>query len=117
MEEDSVDSKLLDVVESADRLVSTQIKCLEILTNLCCSGDDADSEEFYQDESCSEGSLDDEGLEEGVVELNPEFKKALHVAQIFQLVIAKAQLPATNVIEVLIQHRSGIYLVKYEVSF
>lgn len=107
MEEESVDSKLLDVVESADQLVSTQIKSLEILTNLCCSGDDADSDEFYQDESCSEGSLDGEGLEEGLIELNPELKKALLDARIFKLVIAKAQLPATNVIEALIQHRSG----------
>ncbi|KAK4030518.1 hypothetical protein OUZ56_023761 [Daphnia magna] len=53
------------------------------LTNICCSGGDADSDEFYENESIGDESLENEGLEEGIVDLNPELKKALVDAQWF----------------------------------
>lgn len=106
MEEDSLDSKLHDAVEAAEQLISAQIKSLEILTNLC-SGDDTDSEEYSDKASCSEESLDGEGFEESFVTLNPDLKKALIEARLFQLVIEKAQLPAANIVEALVQYRPG----------
>ena len=109
MEENSdVASKLHDTVEAAEQLVLSQIKSLEILANICCCGDD-DSDEFYEDESCSEESLvGDEGLQEALIDLNPELKKAFLGAQLFQLVIEKAKLPAENIVEALFQHRAGL---------
>ena len=112
MEEDSLVSKLQDSVESADELITAQIKTLEILTNICCSGDD-DSDEFYEDESISDESLGNEGYQEGIIDLHPELKKAFIDAQLFQLVIEKTKLPATNVIEALNQHRLGWYLTVF----
>lgn len=112
MEEDSLSSRLNNAVEAAEELISAQIKSLEILTNICCSGDDADSNEFYEDESVGDESLGNEGLEEGIADLNPELKKAFVDAQFFQLVIEKAKLPATNIVEALNQHRSGKALLK-----
>ncbi len=114
MEEDSdLASKLHGTVESAEQLVSSQIKSLEILANICCCGDD-DSDEFYEDESCSEESLvGDEGLQETLIDLNPELKKAFLDARLFQLVIEKAKLPAENIVEALFQHRAGwLYYMK-----
>ena len=113
MEEDSLVSKLQDSVESADELITAQIKTLEILTNICCSGDD-DSDEFYEDESISDESLGNEGYQEGIIDLHPELKKAFIDAQLFQLVIEKTKLPATNVIEALNQHRLGWYLTVFD---
>ncbi|XP_057379053.1 HEAT repeat-containing protein 3-like [Daphnia carinata] len=112
MEEDLVSSRLYDAVEAAEELISAQIKSLEILTNICCSGDDADSDEFYEDESVGDESLGNEGLEEAIPDINPELKKAFVDAQLFQLVIEKAKLPATNIVEALNQHRSGKSLLK-----
>ena len=45
MEDDSLVSKLQDSFESADELITAQIKFLEILTNICSSDD---SDEFYE---------------------------------------------------------------------
>lgn len=113
MEEDSLSSRLNNAVEAAEELISAQIKSLEILTNICCSGDDADSNEFYEDESVGDESLGNEGLEEGIADLNPELKKAFVDAQFFQLVIEKAKLPATNIVEALNQHRSGTDVIEF----
>lgn len=107
MEEDSLTSKLHNSVETAEELISAQIKSLEILTNICCSGDDGDSDEFYEDESISDESLGNEGFQESLIDLNPELKKAFIDARLFQLVIEKAKLPATNIIEALNQHPTG----------
>lgn len=107
MEESSLDSKLDDAVEAAEHLVLTHMKALEILTNLCCSGDDSDYEDYENDESSSEFSLNGEGLEEMSVVIHPELKKALIEESFFQLVVEKAKLPATNIVEALAQHKSG----------
>ena len=113
MEEDSLASKFNDSIESAEEMISTQIKSLEILTNICCSGDDGDSDEFYEYESISDESLGNEGFQEGLVDLNPELKKAFIDARLFQLVIEKAKLPATNIIEALNQHSAGWHLILF----
>lgn len=108
MDEDTVVPKLQSAVEEAEELVSNQIKALEILTNVFCCGDD-DSEEFYDDETCSEISDNATGLEEISVVLPPSLKKELVDAQLFRLVIEKAKLPAENIVEALKQHRPGWY--------
>lgn len=107
MEESSLDSKFDDAVEAAEHLVLTQMKALEVLTNLCSSGDDSDYEDYENDESSSEFSLNGEGLEEMSIVIHPELKKALIEQVFFQLVVEKAKLPATNIVEALAQHKSG----------
>lgn len=112
MEVTSLESKLDDAIETAEHLLLTQMKALEILTNLCCSGDDSDFED-YDNESSSEFSLNGEGLEEISVNLHPELKKALIDGGFFQLIIEKAKLPATNIVEALSQHRLGKYSIYF----
>lgn len=115
MEEDSPrEDKLQDALRTAERLLTTQIKALEILTNLCCpaDADSLDEDQYYQDESCSEeGSLTGDGIEECALELNPDLKSAFLQAGLFQAVIERAKLPAVNIVEALSQHSNGILLV------
>lgn len=105
------EAKLTDSLEAADRHLSTQIKALEILTNLCCPAD-SDSlgdDEFY--DSCSEGSVDGVGIEESTLELNPQLKEAFLRAGLFETVVSRARLPAENIIEALFQHSSGKFCI------
>ena len=108
-EGDSRETKLVDAFTVTDRLLSTQIKALEILTNLCCSADSdsLDDDQFY--DSCSETSIEGGGLEESAIELNPELKAAFLQAGLFQSVVERARMPAENIIESLSQYQTGTY--------
>lgn len=111
MDGTSKGEKLKELLENTEQLLSSQIKSLEILTNICCAVDDVDSEEFYDVESCSEASGDGEGLQEGQFELHPELRQAFLEAKVFGLLIEKAKLPAENVVEALRQHPFGTRLI------
>lgn len=107
MNEGPSDIKLQEAADETSNMLSAQIKSLEILTNLCCSSDDSEYESFDED-SCSEASVCDVGLEEGSVSMNPELKAAILETGLVNLVIDKARLPADNIRDALTQHPLGI---------
>ena len=110
--ESSQEDRLQQALGTTERLLSSQIKALEILTNICCPSDaDSLDDEFYQDDSCSEdGSVIGGGIEECALELNPELKAAFLQAGLFQAVIDRAKLPAANIVEAISQHSDGTSL-------
>lgn len=110
-------AKLKVSLENTEQILSSQIKSLEILTNICCACDDPDSEEYYDTESCSEGTNDGEGLQEGQFELHPELRQAFLEAKIFNLLIEKAKLPAENIVEALRQHPLGKTLLSIHKTY
>ena len=111
MESDTnMSDKMKDCLGATEEMLVSQTTALEILTNLCASdGDDSDYEDYPEEESCSEGSADMDGMmdDDATSAINPELKKYLIQCAIFQLVLEKANLPADNVCEALAQHRSG----------
>lgn len=100
-----------DIMDSAEKLLSSQTVALEILTNLCSCSDEFD--EMYEDLSCSESSLPEDGIEDSETQIEPELKKELIDAKLFQRVIEKAKLPPENILTLLKQQRSGFYLFKF----
>lgn len=103
--DEKLQQKLDDLVDSVEKVLSSQTVALEILTNLCSCGDEFD--EMYEDLSCSESSLIEDGIEDSETQIEPELKKELVDAKLFQMVIDKAKLPPENVITLLKQQRSG----------
>ena len=103
--------KLKDAIDATEEILSSQIRALEILTNLLCSGDDSDDEELYEDESDSEESDETGGmaLEALQTEILPELKAKILEAKLFQVVLEKANFPAENVCQALSQHRAGAF--------
>ena len=101
-------------------MLTSQIRALEILTNLLCSNDnDSDYEDYPDEDSCSEGSGDVDGMtmENLQTELTPELKENLISVGVFTLVLDKANYPAENVCQALAQNRAGNNFFAYHLSF
>ena len=112
--------KLKDAIETAEDMLTSQIRALEILTNLLCSNDnDSDYEDYPDEDSCSEGSGDVDGMtmENLQTELTPELKENLISVGVFTLVLDKANYPAENVCQALAQNRAGNNFFAYHLSF
>jgi len=102
--------KLDDLMDIADKLLSSQTVALEILTNLCCSSEEFN--EMYDDESGSEGSIQDDGTQDSETQIEPELKKELIDAKLFEKVIDKAKMPSEDAISLLKKQPSGKLMVK-----
>jgi len=102
--------KLEDLIDSAEKVLSSQTVALEILTNLCSCSDEFD--ETYEDLSGSESSLPEDGIEDSETQIAPELKKELVDAKLFQRVINKAKLPSETVLTLLRKQPAGELMVK-----